>query len=662
MSEFRRILFSRKTILIILLAVFLNCIFFVNECKSEKQITAAGQELQDYINNYPDFLDSIINNSKNIGILAVISDDSGFVENNIDKTISDYGRLNNTILEPGENRGIVIYSNFIIADVLLIAVVLTVVMSFATEKEKGLNYLVRSTKNGRSLLVFHRALIILLSSLVTSLVLTTSCMVTSLFCIGSADISRPLQSVPEFSLCALPISIGEYLLLSALLKALSATIVGLLILLFLTWFGTVPSIAITGVIVGIEYLLSALILATDRLAGLKLVNIATMLRTDIYFKYYCNLNLSGKAIGFITLAIGVFIALIILLSVTASLLSAHTFGSITRLKTLDKIKILISEHAPNPPTIVWELKKIFINQKGILILIIVIYMAISACLEYGYYYQINTDRDNMYKKYGGVITSDTVENINADHQELLTTLNELQNELDKLYLSGEEIPKIENLQNQIANIKGDIELLEEIQKQAEDGYHFSIENDIEIELIKTDAYKLLLVEDKPTTDRNSMFILLAMIGIFSGIITYEKAGNMGSELKTLKNGRNRLIFFKTFTILATAPLLVLAISSAQFIQIRETVGYNNLSATVQSLEFLRGYPLVISIKHYLIITYGIRIFFTYIAGLFVMLISHLSPNRITSLCVSIAVLAVPAILSIAGLDGLKSILDLISYN
>ena len=46
---------------------------------------------------------------------------------------------------------------------------------------------------------------------------------------GDMGIFRPIQSVPEFSLCPYPITISDYLVLSVLLKAIGAAASGLLL-------------------------------------------------------------------------------------------------------------------------------------------------------------------------------------------------------------------------------------------------------------------------------------------------------------------------------------------------------------------------------------------------------------------------------------------------
>lgn len=90
-------------------------------------------------------------------------------------------------------------------------------------------------------------------------------------------------------------------------------------------------------------------------------------------------------------------------------------------------------------------------------------------------------------------------------------------------------------------------------------------------------------------------------------------------------------------------------------------GYDNLDVMAQSLSFLRFVPVPVTILGYLIIMYVIRIIATFIVGLVVMLISNYSRNAITAICISAAIIIVPAVLSQTGVLPLQTIADLIGY-
>ncbi len=312
MSELRRVLLSRRTLLYLLIAVLLGGIFFLYDCSDEsKATTLTGEELSAYISGYPEFLQSVQNNADNYNTIAALS--GGFSAENIRKTAEDYAILSGVTPILGENKGFVLLSGYVTGDIVIIAVTLLIAAAFTEERKKGLVTLIRSTKNGRRLLSVQRTGIIIITALVTSILIHLVCFVVAQLTCGDMGVLRPIQSVPEFSLCPFRITILDYLVYSVLMKALAAAVCGLLLYLISAVMESAIGFAVCGVAIIAEYLLYGAILPTDRLVGLKFCNIAAVLRTDVFFSEYCNLNIFGNAVGFLPCALTVVVFLFVLL-------------------------------------------------------------------------------------------------------------------------------------------------------------------------------------------------------------------------------------------------------------------------------------------------------------------------------------------------------------
>jgi len=661
MSEFRRIFFSRRMLFTWLVGLFLCCIFFFYECGSTDQITLTDEELQSYIDGYPGFLKSVKDNAENIGMLADLGDNTGYTRDNIDKTVTDYSRLEGITLVAGENKGIVLFSNFVLADAIIVAIVLVVLLQFAEEKTKGLSLLVRCTKNGRSTLLLERVGILATASFAASILVTAVCLLISHILCGSIDLSRPLQSVPEFSLCAFPISIGDYVLLSVLLKVLAAFVFGLLVLLLLVWLEAIPAVLVGGGILFGEFLFYTLILGTDRLSGFKLANIIAMLRTEIFFKYYYNINLFGNAVGFLDFSTVILIGIAIALIVIAAVASAKCTGNNFSLKYLNRIKVWCSLHAPNPPVFYWELRKVLVSQKGILILAAVLYFAASSGLEYRYYNNFDKDREIYYEKYAGVITDETLSKMQEEYEEKRNLLIEANAKVHYLQANDPENPRIITLMQTCYDLNQTLKAIDEITEVASGALEYTKETGVETQLVKPDAYEKLFVHDRNTTNKNSMFLLLSIIGLFSGLLACEKECNMTLWLGTLFKGRRKLLLTKLGIIALMTPVLVLGVSWAQLYQIQTATGFNNLDAAVQSLELLRGFPFPVTIGGYLVLIYVIRMLFTFLLGGLVMSISALTPNRVLCLFTGFVFFVVPMVLALTGIVPVFSAADLLGF-
>ncbi len=661
MSEFRRIFFSRRILFSWLMGLFLCCIFFVYECDSTKSITLSGEELQNYINNYPTFLQSVQDNAEGVGMLAALSDNTGFTRNNIDKTLADYSKLEGITLRLGENRGIVLFSNFVLGDGVVIAMVLIVLLQFAEEKRKGLSLLVRCTKNGRSVLTLERAGILAVTALLASFLVTIACMLISHVLCGEADFSRPLQSIPEFSLCAFPITIGEYLLLTTLLKALAAFAFGVLVLLLLVWLEAIPAVLVGGSVLFGEFLLYTLILGSDKLSGFKLANILALLRTEIFFKHYYNINLFGHAVGFLPFSVIMIGAVAVGFIFFSAFCSAKCTENSLQIALLNRVRVWLSIHAPNPPLFFWELRKVYLHQGGILILTTILYFAASSGLEYRYYYYQDKDREYYYEKYAGDVTEEKVLELQAVYEEKEMQLRAANDEVLYLMAHEPENEKILSLMQACYDLAQVLNALEGIIENASGALTYTMETGVKTQLVKPDAYEMLFVSDTGTTDKNSMFMLLGIIGLFSGLMACEKECNMTLWLHTLFKGRKSLLLTKVGVLAMTVPVLVLGVSWAQLYQVSDTVGFQNLDATAQSIALFREIPFPISIGGYLMLVFGLRMLFAFLIGLLVMGLSTLTSNRVLCLFISFVLLVVPMVLALTGIVDFFSVADLLGF-
>lgn len=663
MNEFKRILVSRRTLLFLLVAILLGTIFFLYDCNSNKAITITGEALSDYIDSYPKFLASVHNNANHYNTLAALQ--GGFSTENIHKTTKDYEKLSNVQPQLGENKGFVLLSGYITGDIIILVVTLLIATVFSEERKKGLTTLIRSTKNGRKLLSFQRCIVIMITALISSFFMHLACFAVAQFSCDDMEVSRPIQSIPEFYLCPYAITIRDYLIYSVLIKAFVAFICGLFLYLLTSIMESVISFGLCGIGLIIEYLLYSIILPTDRLAGLKFCNIVALLRTDIFFNKYCNLNLFGNAVHFLTCALVITTVLCVIIFIlcvlcTSGKLTEWNFGN----QLLQKISTWLSEKAPTLSLPLWEVKKIFINQKGGIILAVVLYVAISSAFQYRYIIPRYTEvEEKYYTEYMGEINTALLNDMTAKQKELQEKYDTLYEEyLSNLmtissYMHTEAAKELED---NLEKIQEHLAVLEMLIDEVQNGLDYTAQTGITVHLIKPRLYQLLLLEDTATTDKNALYIMIAMVGIFAGICANETRCNMHSTLKTSTKGRGKLTTIKLSIIAVMSILVTLTIYAPQVLLIGAE-GYHNLDAMAQSLTFLRFVPFPVTILGYLILMFVVRIIATFIVGMVVMLISNYSHNAITTICISAAIIIIPAVLSGTGVLPISTIADLVGY-
>jgi len=332
-------------------------------------------------------------------------------------------------------------------------------------------------------------------------------------------------------------------------------------------------------------------------------------------------------------------------------------------KFTEKISSALSRKAPSFPLWLWETKKVFINQKGAVILAVVVYIAVSSSLSYRYLIpSYNKYELSYYNKYAGVITSEIVDKLNDDRNNLQGEYDRVYEEYITLYEESGRMftDEVLALYDKLVILGDRLYALDKIKAQAESGLSYTEKTGIETHLIRTAVYELLLLDDRITTNKNALYIMLCIIGVFAGINAAENNSNMTSLLKSSYRGRKKLTAIKLIIIGITSMAVTVGIFLPQFIQIGAQ-GFNDIEATAQSLDFLRFMPFQISIKGYLLLMMCVRILSAFLVGIFVMIISRYCRSSVTAMCLCSAVLVVPAVLSGTGVVSFISMSDFIGF-
>ena len=270
-------------------------------------------------------------------------------------------------------------------------------------------------------------------------------------------------------------------------------------------------------------------------------------------------------------------------------------------------------------------------------------------------------REYYYEKYAGTITEEKIALMQKDYDEIIGLYRKAAEEIKYLQAHDPENERILTLMQTCYDLGEKAQAVEEIMENASGAFDYSMKTGVETQLVKPDAYQRLFVTDVSTTNKNSMFLILGIIGLFSGLMACEKERNMSLWLQTLFKGRKTLLIRKLGIIALTVPVLVLGVSWAQFYQVQEAVGFNDLGATAQSISLFREIPFPISIGGYMVLVFIIRILFAFLIGGLVAGISALVPNRVLCLFISFVLLVVPMVLALTGIVNMFSVADLLGF-
>lgn len=631
MNELKRV-YGKKTILLSVIVVMLNFVLFMLSCDNNRSITAEGNELREYISSYSQSIEKIVRESKNLSLLNIYG--SGFGSENIEKTARDFSALSDITLTFGDNRGIIVFSDYHLTDLVFAAFMIIISAVLLSERRNGLANLIRSTSGGRVKLYFSRIAVLVFSAAAGAFFLYGGNILGAYLTCGDMGSSRAIQSVPEFSMCVYPITIGKYLLYCICVKSLAALSAGVLFFTLMSLFGTAGAYLFGGIIAAVELLFYLLIPDVSFWSFLKFVNIFAAVRADDYFRIYRNLNIAGRPVSI--LYSGVFFAVLIILICFISGIFIHgkMYPKTEHLsdRIILSVRKFTEKHAVCRTLFGWEGYKLFIRQYGGIIVICAFLAAYSQTVKYDYFYPVKIYELEWYAKYEGEMTDEMLSDMETQKSRLERSIALFQSAIDKL-LSSDPIDweSYGKAQARLDEAQGKYDTLMPIIDNVRDGLEYTSRTGNRIMLIKPYSYDLLFMRDEKTVRRNSLFILIGIVCSVSGVFSFERQNRMNGTLRSVYRGRAALNLCKIIWVLLICFVLCISVSFVQIIRIDSQMGFNNLDAPVQSLEFMRDFPHYISITRYIALIFGIRAAAACIIGLICAFIGKLCKDKASAL-------------------------------
>ncbi len=643
MSELKRVVFNLRSLMVVCILLLLNVFFCLMQCDDTKALTKTGDELTQYLEGYQDYVNGTLDNATKLAVLGMFGDEDSYSHRNILKTYEDFERMQDIEVSLGENRGVIAYTNLDITAFLLAGFGVMLVLMFTDGYKKGLNLLTFSTMKGRRTLGAWRVGLLAGALLVmaVAMYLSNILMVDIMYPFRGFD--RPIQSVPEFYKCTLRISIGEYLVILGFIKYLGALSISLLFLALISIFRNSLGGIIAGVILLIEAILNSIVAPMSRVNHLRFLNIFNVLKQNDGFLYYLNLNMFGKPMGLLKVQV-IVVALMIC---SLALISIMAMGfkepeGVPMIRSLaDRISRFFSLKRPCLPRFMWEAHKILWSQGGILILILVMYLAISASLKTNYADFTSRAEIMYYDEYKGPISVEKYEEVAAYEKKLTKYYNNALSNIEKYSANpvkyGEQLDR--NKQR-VRELELKLPALRRVLANLEYGAKYEAEHGKQLSLVKPFSYDMLLRLDYKTYYRNLLYCFLCEVLIFSGVMTYEKKSGTVVLLRSQPYGRGAVNRNKLLWVLILAGVVSVPVHLIQFVLIGRVMPYDGLDEVVQSIEILKDFPLRINIRCFLWGLYAVRALMAAAVGAVVMLIGRFLKSRVTCIVVCTTLLLV----------------------
>lgn len=668
MLELKRILWNRKALLLFGILLLLHGIFFFFQCNGEKAITLTGAELEEYVAGYPAYIQAVHENVDVMKENPLFNAETSFVYRNLIKTGEDYAKLADVVPVAGENRGIITVLKFNLTSFILLIVGGYIVLSFLKERQKGLHLLVRCTAGGRSGLSLQRIGILCLGVSGAAVVLFISILLLGNVAFPGCDMTRPIQSIPELESVIGHYSIGEYIVVFLMRKVLGCIFACLLLYFFMSLFYSGLCIVSFFLLISGEYMLYAFVIPTGKWSALKYINLYTYTFCGMEYADYYNLNLFGRPCNIVVcsdlfVTLGVVVLLLLCLLQYAR---QYPRGEYRAVQFVEKLQGFFSRRKPLLSLMAWELKKVLISQKGLVVFVLLGYLAYSASTESNYLDFRSRYVTHWYEEYSGTIDEARVTEIREKKESLeywvalwANAKEQLEQTRLRYQMEGKDTAYTERLIGEYAQLIEEYEYeirgIAVVLEQAEKGYAYYQKSGILLELMDTTAYELLLVKDKKTILRNYLYTLLTVVIMLSGSMACEKAAHMDVLLHTFYSGRKRILLRKVIIMVGICVTTTLSIHLVQFFQIGRVFDYVNQTAPAQCISCARIVPAQLTIRQYMIGLYAVRCMISVAMGSAVMAVSRRF-GRIATIALGVVLLFVPIGMVALYLRGVGSIL------
>ena len=518
----------------------------------------------EHLVDYPEYLDRVQEQAYKMQHSSIFgSDPNSYVYRNIMKTARDFADCSPDGIRLGNDRAIRDWLDFAWADWGFFAAILLLVIAFQEERQKGLIAIIRTCPGGQGQLQAQRLLILLLYSAGMTILLYYLPLMISLYAEGGwKDLSRPVQSLPEFQRCTLQISISGFLLRYFFTKTACGFLLGSLIWVLLSFLEQVQLCwMMTAAGLAIEYLLYRFIPVQSLLSPLRHINIFSYVFTTDLLTDYANINFFSFPVGKRTLLMGLLLTVSVVLgSVTVFLLpKRYPFGNRDRLsKWLHRWNRAGDRMRRRMGLYGFEWYKLIFLTAGGLFLILGVLFSLDLTINSGAY---NRLEDDLYRQYvaqvQGPVTQSTYDYINEARADLENS------EMD----ASEFEEALFRLEQTIAGLK--------------DGA-WIVDDTMFMNIYGNGAWY---------TQRNTALIaLLILTACLASLFSTEQSGDLRRVLRSTPAGRDRLFRAKYAVALGVTVLVWVMVFVQEWHHASKLLGETVLAAPCNSIVVLAGFP------------------------------------------------------------------------
>lgn len=628
------------------------------EYEAEKEVLIELSSQAEYAAEYHTYLSDIDAKARRLNAISIFSNNNSLSKINIDKTAEDYAPLKDISLSLGNDKPLSTVLDFELVHYLILIFSILIILRLLNERKKGLWNVIFSTPKGRFSLALRRAGILTVSVTAVTVLMYTALFSASFILYGTDDIFRNVQSIEMFKNFIFPMSEIEFIFFYVFVNIITQ-----LALAFIFWFiisfiqNRSISFCILGIIFAVEFSFYTFLPIQSNIAILKCFNVFYFINPTAAVIKYCNLNAFFLLINLFWLVIISSLITAISFAVLSILTTSKKYPCKTAnrleafiLKLFNKVALIYRKLIEKLSVMGTEAYKIFILQKGFIVLAVFIYVLFSSVTVGELYYSgVDSIVNDFYDKYSGPVTKEA-EKYLSDLEAECRAVDDEMVKADSKY--REKKISYDDYMNVVHKFEAyDIkrEALQVLQKQFE-----YIQNNktsgTDSWLVNPNGYNNLLNEEGFSRQQNfSLLSVFCIIIMLSGAFAFEKRSMTYSTIKSTFGGRQYLFHKK---IIVATFITVVVWACACFFELFDVCSQYTLTqfnAPLKSLEFLNSLPINCSLGTFLIFLYITRFILLLSMAYIVCLISSLTSYEM-SLVISSVILIIPSLLYVVGID------------
>lgn len=665
--EFKGIFTNRRVLIIFIILVVgaVGIYMYRNQPKDyEEQGVMAVPQVSyesaqaEHVDTYSEYLNKIIKQSDSLSGISIFQNTDSYSFKNVQKTRESYEALCGISLTKGNYEGIESIISFSVVEYLIFIFGFVLVWHFFEDEKKGLKGISYAAPKGRIHLTLRRAGVLFVGNALFVAVIYIALFVCSIIVYGMpGDLTANVQSMVIFRNCTFKISVLGYVGLNIIFHIVKALVLSLMVWMILLIFrNQIIATAVLVIILSVEGVLYHVLSVQSNLVMLKYINLFQLVQPgDILYKYR-NFKLGETPVNcfstfcLLMIAVGV-ISLIVCCCIANNRRTVVVPGRIVIAFTriLNKIQKILHIAISHLPVIGMEFYKILISQKGVVIIALWLYLLISQLDTNNVFLMGSASAmKEIYEEYSGEDDGRLREYLSGQEAVLEQAYAEYDAICDS-YEAGEiSEEEYEMAGFNLLNYRGIEIKVEEIQDKLAYIDIIKKERGIDVWFVDEKAYSVLWTENGLYADsdyKKQEFVAIAgvllLILLLSYVFSYDSSCGMEMLIRSTPKGRQKLFNVKIMMAGVICICLCLITYGLELYEVSQIFSINCLNAPVQSLSFMKDFPLRISIFAFLIMVECVHLVVMFAIAMIVYAMS-IWLKGIKAVMLSLVVLAAPA--------------------